>query len=532
MVTESADNIRVQPLVDEMRTSYLDYAMSVIVSRALPDVRDGLKPVQRRILYAMDDLSMRANGPYRKSARIVGEVLGKYHPHGDVPVYEAMVRMAQSWSMRAPLIDGQGNYGSIDHDPPAAMRYTEARLSPICEEMLADLDKNTVDFTPNFDESLNEPTVLPGRIPNLLLNGAAGIAVAMACKIPPHNLGEIAAAMKLLLANEDTSIADLLEVLKGPDFPTAGIIFAGENREDLRVAYARGRGGFTLRGRQHIEEASGSRVQIVFTEIPYQSNKVRIVEQIALHVREKKIEGIRDLRDESDRHGLRLVVELGRDANLRTVLAHLFRSTDLQVRYDTNFVALTPEQDDASSLRPRTFNLLQMITAFIDHRRVILTRRTEFDLEKARDRHHIVEGLLKAIDMIDEIIAAIRAADSADAARDTLQDDPFGPLRAPGPGRARHAAAAARHARAHPPRGGVPGPDRDDRIPRRPARRLEEDRCCDHRRPRRTGRDLRHRAQDPDHRRQRPAVQRSRPGAPSALGGDAHAARLHQAPGG
>ena len=425
MVTETPDNIRSQPLVEEMRTSYLDYAMSVIVSRALPDVRDGLKPVQRRILYAMDDLGMRANQPYRKSARIVGEVLGKYHPHGDVPVYEAMVRMAQSWSMRAPLIDGQGNYGSIDHDPPAAMRYTEARLSAICEEMLADLDKNTVDFTPNFDESLNEPTVLPGRIPNLLLNGAAGIAVAMACKIPPHNLSEIAAAMKLVLANEDTSIADLLEVLKGPDFPTAGIIFAGENREDLRVAYARGRGGFTLRGRQHIEEASGSRVQIVFTEIPYQSNKVRIVEQIALHVREKKIEGIRDLRDESDRHGLRLVVELGRDANLRTVLAHLFRSTDLQVRYDTNFVALTPEQDDASSLRPRTFNLLQMITAFIDHRRVILTRRTEFDLEKARDRHHIVEGLLKAIDMIDEIIAAIRAADSADAARDTLQEDPF-----------------------------------------------------------------------------------------------------------
>ena len=418
MVTESTENIRPQRLVDEMRSSYLDYAMSVIVSRALPDVRDGLKPVQRRILYAMDDLGMRANQPYRKSARIVGEVLGKYHPHSDVPVYEAMVRMAQDWSMRGPLIDGQGNYGSIDHDPPAAMRYTEARLSAICEEMLADLDKNTVDFAPNFDESLNEPTVLPTRIPNLLLNGASGIAVAMACKIPPHNLGEIAAATKLVLERPDASIGDLLEVLHGPDFPTSGILFAGENHEDLRVVYSRGRGGFTLRGRQHVEEAAANRVQIVFTEIPYQANKVRIIEQIAQHVRDKRIEGIRDLRDESDRHGLRLVVELGRDADLRRVLAHLFRSTDLQIRYDANFVALTEG-------RPRTFNLLQMITAFIDHRRDIVTRRTEFDLQRARERHHIIEGLLKAIENIDEIIAAIRAADSADAARDRLQEDPF-----------------------------------------------------------------------------------------------------------
>ncbi len=418
MVTESTDNIRPQLLVDEMQSSYLDYAMSVIVSRALPDVRDGLKPVQRRILYAMDDLGMRANQPYRKSARIVGEVLGKYHPHSDVPVYEAMVRMAQDWNMRAPLIDGQGNYGSIDHDPPAAMRYTEARLSAICEEMLADLDKNTVDFTPNFDESLNEPSVLPGRVPNLLLNGAAGIAVAMACTIPPHNLREVAAATKLLLANPDASIGELTNVLPGPDFPTAGMIFAGENHEDLKRVYGHGRGGFVLRGRQHIEETRGNRLQIVFTEIPYQANKVRIIEQIARHVREKKIDGIRDLRDESDRHGIRLVVELGRDANIKTVLAHLYRSTDLQVRYNANFVAL-------SGGRPRTFNLLQMIGAFVDHRREIVRRRSEFDLEKARERHHIVAGLLKAIDMIDQIIAAIRSAASADAARDTLQQDPF-----------------------------------------------------------------------------------------------------------
>ena len=418
MVTESADNIRAQQLVEEMQSSYLDYAMSVIVSRALPDVRDGLKPVQRRILYAMDDLGMRANQAHRKSARIVGEVLGKYHPHSDVPVYEAMVRMAQPWSMRVPLIDGQGNYGSVDHDPPAAMRYTEARLSPACEEMLADLDKNTVDFAPNFDESLNEPVVLPGRLPNLLVNGAAGIAVAMACKMPPHNLGEVAAAIKMVIERPDASIGDLMTVLKGPDFPSSGILFSGENDEDLKNAYARGRGGFTLRGRQHIEEVAGSRVQIVFTEIPYQANKVRIIEQVAQHVRDKKIDGIRDLRDESDRHGMRLVVELGRDANVKTVLAHLYRSTDLQIRYDTNFVALTGG-------RPRTFSLIQLITAFIDHRREIVRRRAEFDLEKARERHHIVEGLLKAIDMIDEIIAAIRAAESADAARDRLQEDPF-----------------------------------------------------------------------------------------------------------
>ena len=422
MVTETPDtadgNIRSQQLVDEMQSSYLDYAMSVIVSRALPDVRDGLKPVQRRILYAMDDLGMRANQAHRKSARIVGEVLGKYHPHSDVPVYEAMVRMAQPWNMRAPLIDGQGNFGSVDHDPPAAMRYTEARLSPICEEMLADLDKNTVDFAPNFDESLNEPTVLPARLPNLLVNGAAGIAVAMACKMPPHNLTEVAAAVKMVIERPDSSIGDLMTVLSGPDFPTAGILFAGENDEDLKNAYARGRGGFTLRGRQHVEEAAGNRVQIVFTEIPYQANKVRIVEQVAQHVRDKKIDGIRDLRDESDRHGMRLVIELGRDANVRTVLAHLYRSTDLQIRYDMNFVALTGG-------RPRTFSLIQLITAFIDHRREIVRRRAEFDLEKARERHHIVEGLLKAIDIIDAIIAAIRAAESADAARDTLQADPF-----------------------------------------------------------------------------------------------------------
>ena len=432
MVTEqTAPEQPTRTLVEEMSSSYLDYAMSVIVSRALPDARDGLKPVQRRILYAMDDLGMRANQPHRKSARIVGEVLGKYHPHSDQPVYDAMVRMAQDFSLRHMLVDGQGNFGSIDNDPPAAMRYTEARLSRIAEELLADLDKNTVDFAPNFDESLNEPTVLPGRAPNLLLNGAAGIAVAMACDIPPHNLSELAGAVKTILADENATLDDVLQHIKGPDFPTAGSIFAGENQEHLRRLYGTGRGGFTVRAHHHLEETStGNRLQIVFTEIPYQGNKVRIIEQIAAQVREKKIEGIRDLRDESDRHGMRLVVELTRDGHVQTILAQLYKSTGLQVQYSGNFVALVGEdqssaKDEGQVLIPRTLTLFQLLREFIKHRRVIITRRTEYDLEKAKDRHHIVEGLLKAIDNIDAIIAAIRAAESAEAARDRLQEDPF-----------------------------------------------------------------------------------------------------------
>jgi len=420
LVTEqTTPDLPTRTLVEEMSSSYLDYAMSVIISRALPDARDGLKPVQRRILYAMDDLGMRANQPHRKSARIVGEVLGKYHPHSDQPVYDAMVRMAQDFSLRHTLVDGQGNFGSIDNDPPAAMRYTEARLSRIAEEMLADLDKNTVDFAPNFDESLNEPTVLPGRAPNLLLNGAAGIAVAMACDIPPHNLIELGGAIKTILDNDQATLDDVLQHIQGPDFPTAGSLFAGENDEHLRRMYGTGRGGFTVRAHHHLEETTtGNRLQIVFTEIPYQANKVRIIEQIAGLVRDKKIEGIRDLRDESDRHGMRLVVELTRDGHVQTILAQLYKSTGLQSQYSGNFVALVDN-------RPRTLTLHQLLREFIRHRQTIITRRTEFDLEKARDRHHIVEGLLKAIDNIDAIIAAIRAAESAEAARDRLQEDPF-----------------------------------------------------------------------------------------------------------
>ena len=419
MATETTDPIQPRRLVDEMSSAYLDYAMSVIVSRALPDVRDGLKPVQRRILYAMSDLGMRANQPYRKSARIVGEVLGKYHPHSDQPVYDAMVRMAQDFTLLHPLVDGQGNYGSIDNDPPAAMRYTEARLSAISEELLTDLDKETVDFTPNFDESLEEPSVLPARVPNLLLNGAAGIAVAMASRIPPHNLNEIGAALKLLLERPDASTADLMTHIQGPDFPSAGLLFAGDGRANLEEMYRSGRGGFTLQGVHHVEDtSSGNRQQIVFTELPYQANKVRIIEQIAAQVRDKKIDGIRDLRDESDRNGLRLVIELGRDGQYRNILNHLWKSTDLQLKFDGNFVALVDG-------KPQTLPLRRLLLEFIRHRRDIITKRSQFELQEAQDRFHIVEGLLKAIEDIDAVIATIRSAESAEAASVALQADPF-----------------------------------------------------------------------------------------------------------
>ena len=410
---------RPRDIETEMRTSYLDYAMSVIVSRALPDVRDGLKPVQRRILFAMDDLGLRSGSAFKKSARIIGEVLGKYHPHGDSPVYEAMVRMAQDFSLRYPLVNGQGNFGSIDADPPAAMRYTEARLSQIAEEMLADLDKQTVDFSPNFDSSLNEPTVLPGRLPNLLVNGAQGIAVGMATSIPPHHLGEIAAAVKLVLANPGAGVDELMEVVHGPDFPSGALLFVGEGRSALRDIFGTGHGRVTLRAVHHTEEtARGGRIQIVFTELPYQVNKAALIEQIANLVRDKRIDGIADLRDESDRDGLRVVVELKRDGSLQMMLAHLWKLTPLQTTYAANMVGLIDG-------RPRTFSLKQAIEAYIEHRREVIRRRSEFDLAKARDRHHVVEGLLRAIDMIDQIIAAIREAESADAAKSRLQQPPF-----------------------------------------------------------------------------------------------------------
>ncbi len=434
MTTEpNVGRIRPVRIEDEMRASYLDYAMSVIVARALPDVRDGLKPVQRRILYAMAELGLRPNAAFKKSARIVGEVLGKYHPHGDSPVYEAMVRMAQDFSMRYPLVDGQGNFGSVDNDPPAAMRYTEARLAPIAEELLADIDRNTVDFAPNFDDSLKEPVVLPARLPNLLVNGAAGIAVGMATSIPPHNLGEICDAICLLIENPEATTEELCEVVKGPDFPTGGIIYrmrrdttvdADGNRKEIKVdgiraAYADGRGRIVMKARARIEEsARGGREQIVVTELPYQVNKAALVQRIAELVKDRKIDGISDLRDESDRHGMRIVIELARGGQARRVLNALYRYTAMQSAFPVNMVALVDGQ-------PRTLGLKEALLHYIDHRRVVIRRRTEFDLEKAREREHILQGYLIALNDLDAVIQTIRKAKSADDAKSKLMGRPW-----------------------------------------------------------------------------------------------------------
>jgi DNA gyrase subunit A len=410
-----AGNIRLIRIEEEMRASYVDYAMSVNVARAIPDVRDGLKPVQRRILYGMSELNLQAGNPYKKSAAVIGEVMGKYHPHGDSPIYEAMVRLAQDFAMRYPLVDGQGNFGSIDNDPPAAMRYTEARLAPIASEMLADIDKNTVDFQPNFDDSKSEPIVLPARVPNLLINGASGIGVSLATNIPPHNLGEIVDALSMMIDNPDVTTEQLTSVVKGPDFPTGGIIFG---RQAIRQAYADGRGRIVVRARSHVEEVRSGRTAIIITEVPYQVNKAALISRIAELVKLKKIEGISDLRDESDRHGLRVVIELSRGGQARAVLNALYKHTSMQTAFAVNMLALVDRE-------PRTIRLKTALEAYLDHRREVVRRRSEFDLEKAKDRAHILEGLLKAIDMLDAIIAAIRASESAEAARTRLQQDPF-----------------------------------------------------------------------------------------------------------
>jgi DNA gyrase subunit A len=415
MVQEPPPRERAVRIEDEMRVSYLDYAMSVIVSRALPDARDGLKPVQRRILFGAQELGVGPNSAFKKTARLVGEVMGKFHPHGDSAIYDALVRLAQDFVMRYPLITGQGNFGSVDGDPPAQMRYTEARLAPIAMELLADIDRNTVDFQPNFDDSINEPVVLPSRIPNLLLNGASGIAVGMATNIPPHNLNEICDAVVMVLENPECTVDDLMTVVQGPDFPTAASIY---NREEIRQAFATGRGRVTMRARMELEESRAGRMQIVVTELPYQVNKAQLLEKIAELVRAKRIEGISDLRDESDRHGMRMVIELARGAAYRTVEAQLYKHTALQSTFAVNMLALIEG-------RPRTITLKEALEAFIGHRRVVIRRRSEFDLEKARDRAHILEGLLKALEMLDAVIAAIRAAESADAAKRALQQAPF-----------------------------------------------------------------------------------------------------------
>ncbi len=415
MVQQSTERIRPARIEDEMRDSYLDYAMSVIVSRALPDARDGLKPVQRRILFGMQELGVGPNSAFKKTARTVGEVMGKFHPHGDSAIYEALVRMAQDFSLRYPLVTGQGNFGSVDGDPPAQMRYTEARLAPIAQELLADLDRNTVDFQANFDDSINEPVVLPARIPNLLLNGASGIAVGMATNIPPHNLREICAAVELVIRQPECGVDELMEIVQGPDFPTAASIF---NRAEIRQAFATGRGRITMQARLDLEESRAGRHQIVVTELPYQVNKASLIERIADLVRSKRIEGISDIRDESDRHGLRIVIELARGASYHAVRAQLFRHTALRSTFAVNTLALVDGQ-------PRTITLKEAIEAYIGHRRVVIRRRAEFDLEKARERAHILDGLLLALSDLDRIIAIIRGSDSAEAARRALQEEPL-----------------------------------------------------------------------------------------------------------
>ncbi len=396
---------------DEMRSSYLDYAMSVIVSRALPDVRDGLKPVQRRILYAMNDMGINHTSSHKKSARIVGEVLGKYHPHGDTSVYDAMVRMAQDFSMRYVLVDGQGNFGSVDNDPPAAMRYTEARLTELAEQMLADIDKDTVDFTPNFDDSLKEPTVLPTKLPNLLLNGSSGIAVGMATNIPPHNLGEVCDAISYLIDNSGATVDELTQLIKGPDFPTAGIILG---LDGIKSAYATGHGRIVVQAKAYVTDASETaRRQIVVTELPYQTNKAALVERIAELVANKRITGISEMRDESDRQGMHIVIELRREAQPQQVLNSLYKHTAMQSAFFVNMLALVDGQ-------PRVISLKEALQNYIDFRRVVITRRSRFELKGAKDRAHILEGLKIALDQIDKIIATIRKSETAEKARQNL----------------------------------------------------------------------------------------------------------------
>jgi DNA gyrase subunit A len=395
---------------DEMKTAYIDYSMSVIVSRALPDVRDGLKPVHRRVLYGMLDLGVLSNRPYKKSARIVGEVLGKYHPHGDTSVYDTMVRMAQDWSLRYPLVDGQGNFGSVDGDSPAAMRYTEARLKKIAEEMLSDIDKNTVDFKLNFDDSLEEPTVLPARIPNLLINGASGIAVGMATNMPPHNLTEVVNATIAYIDNREIDITGLMQYVKAPDFPTGGTIYGYEGVKD---AFETGRGRVVLRAKSHIEPLDNGKEQIVVTEIPFQVNKAEMIKKTAELIEDKKIEGISDIRDESDRDGMRIVYELKRDSITNVVLNKLFKYTSLQTSFSVNNIALVKG-------RPMMLNLKDMIAHFVDHRHEVVIRRTQYELEQAEKRAHVLEGLLIAIDHLDEVIKLIRESKTPDEAKDEL----------------------------------------------------------------------------------------------------------------
>ncbi|MDI3480866.1 MAG: gyrase subunit [Tepidanaerobacteraceae bacterium] len=409
-MAESAEKIVPVNIEDEMKKSYIDYSMSVIVGRALPDVRDGLKPIHRRILFAMNDIGLTPDKPFRKSATIVGEVMGKYHPHGDAAIYDAMVRMAQDFSMRYMLVDSHGNFGSIDGDPPAAMRYTEARLSKIAMEMLSDINKDTVDFVPNFDERLKEPSVLPSRFPNLLVNGSSGIAVGMATNIPPHNLSEVIDGVVMMIDNPDVTVDELMQVIKGPDFPTGASILG---RDGIKNMYRTGRGSLTVRAKTAIEPMEGGRQRIVVTEIPYMVNKARLMEKIAELVREKNIEGVSDLRDESDRSGIRIVIELKRDANPHVILNQLYKHTQLQDTFGAIMLALVDN-------KPRVLNLRDLIYYYLEHQKQIIIRRTKFDLARAEERCHILEGLRIALSHLDEVINLIRKSKDVPTAREGL----------------------------------------------------------------------------------------------------------------
>jgi DNA gyrase subunit A len=406
------DRVLPRNIEDEMKTSYINYAMSVIVGRALPDVRDGLKPVHRRILYTMDEMGLAHNKPYKKSARVVGDVMGKYHPHGDSAIYDAVVRMVQEFSLRHPLVDGQGNFGSIDADPPAAMRYTEVRLAGIAQEMLGDIEKNTVDFGPNYDGSLTEPLVLPAKLPNLLINGSSGIAVGMATNIPPHNLAETCDAAAAYIANEDITNAELLKIMKGPDFPTSAII---TGREGIKNYFETGRGSITTRARTDIEEGKAGKQSIIINELPYQVNKAQLLETIAGMVRDKKMEGISDIRDESDRDGVRVVIELKRDANAQVVLNQLFKYTQMETSFGVIMLALV-------NGKPRVLSMREMLKYYVEHRREVVIRRTKYDLKRAEDRAHILEGLRIAIDNLDKVIKTIRESKNVEIARTALME--------------------------------------------------------------------------------------------------------------
>lgn len=409
--------IRKVDIDHEMQQSYLDYAMSVIVSRALPDARDGLKPVQRRILFAMYDMGLRSDSSYKKSARIVGEVLGKYHPHGDQAVYEAMARMAQDFSMRYVVVDGQGNFGSVDGDPPAAMRYTEARIAPFALELMNQIDRNTIDFERNFDDTLEEPTVLPAAIPNMLVNGASGIAVGMATSIPPHNLGEVIDALSYMLEHwqkvDDINVGDLMKFVQGPDFPTGGIILQEDEQNEILAAYATGKGRITVRGKMHLEEMSRGKTKIIITELPYLTNKSALIERIAELTRAGTLDGISDLRDESDRQGMRIVLELNKSAEAEKILRDLFKHTPLQITFSINLLALVNNE-------PKLLSLKQALKVYLEHRIEVIKRRSEFDLKKAQDRIHILEGLRIALKYLDEVIATIRRSADSDEAREKL----------------------------------------------------------------------------------------------------------------